>query len=44
MSKAAKRTLQGSIVLTILTIIGVHYAQKIESQVSLSEAELWFDS
>lgn len=38
MSKAAKRTLQGSIVVTILTIIGVHYAQKIESAVSLNRS------
>ena len=34
MSPAAKRTLQATIVVTIVTIIGVHYAQKIESQVS----------
>jgi len=34
MSTGAKRTLAGSIVATIITIVGVHYSQKIESAVS----------
>lgn len=32
-SKASKRTFYGSIVFTLLTVAGAHYAQKVESEV-----------